>query len=248
MKTNASPSSCPSSCPPGRMRVGRRLTSIVSLSVAASLAACVSTGGTNKAADGTGTGAAAPTKPGCKTLPMSDTKRTALSAAAGAVAGGLIGATTSNRHKGRNAAGGALAGALVGALASSAFKNEIDVEEQDDGSVRLKIPGSVMFASGRSDLSPGFQSTLVSVAGTVRQYCDLSVLVVGHTDSVGSAAANQKLSLDRAHAVVTLFRAQGLERLNADGRGANQPVASNADEAGRQANRRVEVFVRPPAP
>lgn len=221
--------------------LGRRLLTLL---VSVALAACaVPPPAGGPSAGGTG---AASTGPACRPLPMSDTKRTAVAAGIGAVVGGLIGAS-SGRHRARNAAGGALAGALVGALASSAFKNEIDVEEQDDGSVRLKIPGSVMFASGRHDLSPAFQSTLASVAGTIRQYCDLSVLVVGHTDGVGSVASNQQLSERRAASVVSYLRGQSVERLSAEGRGPHQPIASNADEAGRQLNRRVEVFVRPPA-
>jgi outer membrane protein OmpA-like peptidoglycan-associated protein len=230
-----------------QLRPGAARLVVKVLILSLSLGACVTTGGGTRTAAADSPAAATPAVPACKPLPtMSDSKRMAVSAAAGAVVGGVIGAS-SGKRRARNAAGGALAGALVGALASSAFKNEIDVEEQDDGSVRLKIPGSVMFASGRSDLSASFQSTLTSVAQTVRQYCSLSVHVVGHTDSVGAVAANQKLSQDRAQSVLMLFRSQGLGALTAEGRGAQQPIASNADEAGRQANRRVEVFVRPPA-
>lgn len=218
---------------------------LICLLTAFSLTACVTTGGGNTSSSG-GTGTATTNTASCKSLPMSDQKRTVVAATAGAIVGGVIGAN-SGRHRARNAAGGALAGALVGALASSAFKNEIDVEEQDDGSVRLKIPGSVMFASGRYDLSPNFQSTLTSVAGTIRQYCGLSVLVVGHTDNIGSVQSNQLLSERRAASVVNHFRGQGVERLMAEGRGQLQPIANNGDEAGRQMNRRVEVFVRPPA-
>lgn len=226
------------------------LQRIVALLASLSLTACVTTGGggtsSPQAGSGTGGSTGTSTTASCKSLPMSDHKRTVVAATAGAIVGGVIGAN-SGRHRARNAAGGALAGALVGALASSAFKNEIDVEEQDDGSVRLKIPGSVMFASGRADLSPNFQSTLNSVAGTIRQYCGLSVLVVGHTDNVGSVQSNQLLSERRATTVVNQFRSQGVERLSAEGRGQLQPIAANTDEAGRQQNRRVEVFVRPPA-
>jgi outer membrane protein OmpA-like peptidoglycan-associated protein len=98
-------------------------------------------------------------------------------------------------------------------------------------------------------LSPAIQSTLTSVTGTVRKYCGVTVRVVGHTDSVGSPAANQQLSERRAAAVQNHMQGQGLERARVaiEGRGPNEPVASNGDEAGRQQNRRVEIFVRPPA-
>ena len=151
--------------------------------------------------------------------------------------------------KGRHYATGALGGAIVGALAGSAFKNEIDVEEQPDGSVRLIVPGSVMFASGQSSLSAGFQSTLNNVTQTIKKYCGLTVRVVGHTDSVGTVAANLQLSQRRAAAVEAHMHGQGFDRarISTEGKGPNEPVASNGDEAGRQQNRRVEIFVRPPA-
>jgi outer membrane protein OmpA-like peptidoglycan-associated protein len=192
---------------------------------------------------------AEPTGPGCERLStMTDSQKQLTGAAIGAALGVLVTKATGG-SKGRHYATGALGGALLGALASSAFKNDIEVEEQADGSVRLKIPGSVMFASGQSALSPAIQSTLTSVTGTVRKYCGVTVRVVGHTDSVGSPAANQQLSERRAAAVQNHMQGQGLERARVaiEGRGPNEPVASNGDEAGRQQNRRVEIFVRPPA-
>ena len=214
------------------------------LALALALAACQS--------NPTKPDTAAASKPAgatCEKLPtMSNNQKLAAGAAIGAAAGLLLTKATGG-SKSRHYATGALGGALVGALAGSAFKNEIDVEEQPDGSVRLKIPGSVMFASGQSSLSPGFQSTLTSVTGTVKRYCGVTVRVVGHTDSVGAPAANQQLSERRAAAVQNHMQGQGLERARVaiEGKGPNEPVASNGDEAGRQQNRRVEIFVRPPA-
>ena len=187
--------------------------------------------------------------PGCERLPtMSDKNRTAMAAGLGAAAGVFISMTTGG-SKTKHHVTGALGGALVGALASSAFKNEIDVEEQPDGSVRLKIPGSVMFGSGQSAVGPAFQTTLASVTTSVRKYCGVTVRVVGHTDNVGADAVNQTLSERRARAVTTYMQTQGLDaqRLAAQGMGESQPVADNGSEAGRQQNRRVEIFVRPPA-
>lgn len=214
------------------------------LALALALAACQS--------NPTKPDTAAASKPAgatCEKLPtMSNNQKLAAGAAIGAAAGLLLTKATGG-SKSRHYATGALGGALVGALAGSAFKSEIDVEEQPDGSVRLKIPGSVMFASGQSSLSPGFQSTLTSVTGTVKRYCGVTVRVVGHTDSVGAPAANQQLSERRAAAVQNHMQGQGLERARVaiEGKGPNEPVASNGDEAGRQQNRRVEIFVRPPA-
>lgn len=189
-------------------------------------------------------------RPGCEKLPTtSNTEKIAIGAAAGAALGLLVGDTVGGPHKGRHRVQGALGGALVGALAGAAFGNEIDVEEQPDGSVKLKIPGSVMFASGQSNLSPGFQDTLSRVTLSIRKYCGVTVRAVGHTDNIGSPAANQALSEARARAVRRYMQTQGFDaqRLSAEGRGQTEPIASNADEVSRQKNRRVELFVRPPA-
>ncbi len=190
----------------------------------------------------------APAAPACERLPtMSNNQKLATGAALGAAAGLLVTKATGG-SKGRHYANGALGGAIVGALAGSAFKNEIDVEEQSDGSVRLIIPGSVMFASGQSALSSGFQATLTNVTQTIKKYCGITVRVVGHTDSVGTLAANLQLSQRRALAVQAHMQSQGFDRarIGTEGKVPNEPVASNGDEAGRQKNRRVEIFVRPP--
>jgi outer membrane protein OmpA-like peptidoglycan-associated protein len=248
-RSSAHPAAHPAAHAPARATRPRATTAasqrLLALLASLALAACATSPPPGASGGAAAAGSTAGAAPACKPLPMSDARRTAVSAGVGAFLGGIVGAS-SGKHRARNAAGGALVGALVGALASSAFKNEIDVEEQDDGSVRLKIPGSIMFASGRDDLSAGFQSTLASVAGTIRQYCDLGVRVVGHTDSIGSPASNQALSERRAASVGAYLRSQGVDRITTAGRGQHEPVADNAHEAGRQANRRVEVFVRPP--
>lgn len=68
---------------------------------------------------------------------------------------------------------------------------------------------------------------------------------MGHTDSKGSAAANDALSLDRAASTRDWLVARGMSpvRIAVAGRGARDPVASNDDEAGRAANRRVEILI-----
>jgi len=73
------------------------------------------------------------------------------------------------------------------------------------------------------------------------------VTVIGHTDSVGSDAYNQALSERRAQSVVNYLGDHGVARvrLEAVGRGETQPRTTNATEAGRQLNRRVEILIRP---
>jgi outer membrane protein OmpA-like peptidoglycan-associated protein len=196
-----------------------------------------------------GVAAAPKADTGCERLSTMSNQQKRQTGAMIGTALGIFATAATGGSTTRHYATGALGGALIGALAGSAFKNEIDVEEQPDGTVKLKIPGSLMFASGQSALSPGFQSTLTRVTQTITRYCDISVLVVGHTDNIGAPAANKALSESRARSVSNHMGAQGFERarIRIEGRGADAPIASNADEQGRQENRRVEIFVRPPA-
>lgn len=109
------------------------------------------------------------------------------------------------------------------------------------------------FDTGKAKLQSGSDKTLAELAQVLKDNPSLKVQVIGHTDNVGSEAANQQLSQDRARAVTeALAKRQGLaaERLDALGRGASQPVAPNDSEDGRARNRRVEIvaMVAPSAP
>jgi outer membrane protein OmpA-like peptidoglycan-associated protein len=200
--------------------------------------------------------AAAPAPAGCKPIdgqpanaPNSNTKNAAIGAAIGGVVGGVVGSAAAKKSS-VGARNGILLGALTGALVGSKYNSIVGVTEQADGSVKLNIPGSVIFKTGSADISPEFASTLDSVAGTIKEYCGVTGNIVGYTDSTGSAALNKRLSTDRARSVSTYLASKGVDstRLSQDGRGPAEPVADNATEAGRAQNRRVEIFVRPPAP
>lgn len=185
---------------------------------------------------------------GCKRLATTTAAENAgIGAVAGALAAGVLRSTAGgSRVAVRNTA---LLGALTGAVAGSQYNALMGLTELPDGSVKMNIPGSVLFRSGSADLNPNFQQTLNQIASTIRDYCGLTAAIVGHTDSVGSHGENQRLSERRAQAVVAYLQAQRVEgyRLAAEGRASDQPVAPNTDESGRAANRRVEIFVRPPA-
>lgn len=189
----------------------------------------------------------------CRPLPgyeksNSNTTNAAIGAAIGAVAGGVIGNVSAD-HRTRGTRNGALIGALAGALAGSQYNNVIGLSEEPDGSVRMEIPGAVLFASGKSDISPSFRPTLDDVAATIREYCDITAVVVGHTDSTGGDSINIPLSQNRAGSVVSyLVGPGGVEqyRLSAQGVGSSQPIASNNTVEGRAQNRRVEIYIRPP--
>jgi outer membrane protein OmpA-like peptidoglycan-associated protein len=113
--------------------------------------------------------------------------------------------------------------------------------------VTLDMPGAVSFATGSADLEPQFHGVLDKVAATLNQYEKTVIEVAGHTDSVGGDAQNQQLSEQRANSVAAYFAGRGVQqaRMVTIGAGKNYPVASNASEAGRAANRRVEITIVP---
>jgi outer membrane protein OmpA-like peptidoglycan-associated protein len=89
--------------------------------------------------------------------------------------------------------------------------------------------------------------TLQKVTDILARYPKTIIHVVGHTDSVGSESYNMTLSQQRAQSVVNYFAGQGIvsNRLVSVGRGESEPRATNETEAGRQLNRRVELYVKP---
>lgn len=179
---------------------------------------------------------------------------TGVGAATGAALGAIFGG-------GRGAAIGAAAGGAVGSLTGynwNSIKRKLtggtagtgtQVTEQPDGSLKVNIPSSISFGSGSYQIKPSFAPILSQVAQTLSQNPGLTAQVVGHTDSTGQAAANQTLSLNRAQSVVSALVQAGIasQRLSANGMGDTQPVATNSTAIGRAMNRRVEIYLRPPA-
>lgn len=103
----------------------------------------------------------------------------------------------------------------------------------------------VLFDTGKYTLLPGAREKLAKVAGILLAYPGLNIAVAGYTDNVGSGQFNQRLSEQRAEAVRDYLVRDGVagNSVTATGFGNSQPVASNNDAAGRQANRRVELVV-----
>ncbi len=111
-----------------------------------------------------------------------------------------------------------------------------------DGVTSGAMQGGVLFDLNSSEISDQAAQVLgVGVALLVRDR-SLDMTVVGHTDSQGPRDLNQQLSLQRAQSVVDFLIANGVseDRLTADGKGPDEPIASNDDEEGRALNRRVE--------
>jgi outer membrane protein OmpA-like peptidoglycan-associated protein len=115
----------------------------------------------------------------------------------------------------------------------------------EDG-ILLSLAGDeLQFPSGSAELPDGELPTLDRIAELFKQRPDLTARVEGHTDSLGSAEVNQTLSQQRAEAVMQALAERGVDaaRLSARGYGADRPIASNATDAGRSENRRVEIHV-----
>ncbi len=114
------------------------------------------------------------------------------------------------------------------------------------GRLLVELSGHTLFESGSSSLRYEAEQDLSRIARVFLRYPKTSILVMGHTDSVGDKNYNQRLSEARAKAVSDMLTSQGVPgyRLNWVGYGESMPMASNSTEAGRQRNRRVELEIR----
>lgn len=187
-------------------------------------------------------------------------QRAKIGAAVGAVAGAVLGHQVDGKS-GRwvGAAVGALAGAGVGhymdnqqqefeaAMQRERDANQLEIERLRDDTLKLTVDSEVSFDFAKSDIKPSFRPSLDKLAQLIVKYDRTVVHVVGHTDSIGSDAYNQTLSEQRAQSVGDYLANYGVprQRLRTEGRGEREPRAENTTEAGRQLNRRVEVFVKP---
>ncbi|MFW5451183.1 MAG: OmpA family protein [Methylophagaceae bacterium] len=182
-------------------------------------------------------------------------------AAVGAAAGAVVGYAVDDSAGGVlvGAAVGAAAGAGIGhymdnqqqemeaALAEEQARHDIEVKRLQDETLKIDISSEISFDFGSAALKPAFMPTLQKVSEILVRYPRTIIHVVGHTDSVGSESYNMELSRHRAQSVVNYFVLQGISqsRLVTVGRGELEPRAGNETEAGRQLNRRVELYVKP---
>jgi outer membrane protein OmpA-like peptidoglycan-associated protein len=115
-----------------------------------------------------------------------------------------------------------------------------------DASGKVAVYG-ILFDTNKADIKPESKASLEQIGSLLKQQTRLKLHVVGHTDNVGTLPANIDLSKRRAEAVVAaLASTYGIarDRLTANGVASLAPVASNADEAGRVKNRRVELVLQ----
>jgi outer membrane protein OmpA-like peptidoglycan-associated protein len=190
---------------------------------------------------------------------MNDTqRRTATGAGVGGAVGAVIGGSQSGGKGVRN---GALIGGALGALGTYVWSSRMEeqkrameestqgtgvqVTQTDENLLRLDIPSDISFAVNRADIRSDFRPILDRFAQTLVANPAATVQIIGHTDSTGSDAINNPLSINRAASTRDYLTARGVQqsRIQIDGRGKNDPIADNSTAAGRAQNRRVEIYV-----
>jgi len=195
---------------------------------------------------------------------MNEVQRgTTTGAAVGAGLGGVIGAAT-NGGGGRRAAVGAATGAAIGAAVGNIWSARMEqqkrvmqqatagtgvqVTQTADNRLKLDIPTDISFDVNRAVIKPDFRPILDKFASTLAQNPNTVVTIIGHTDSTGSDAINNPLSINRAASARDYLASRGVppNRFQIDGRGEREPIASNDDPYGRARNRRVEIYVAEP--
>jgi outer membrane protein OmpA-like peptidoglycan-associated protein len=195
---------------------------------------------------------------------MTETQKgTAKGAAIGAGAGAVVGAVAGG---GKGAAIGAAVGAAAGGIAGNVWSKRmqeqktqmeqatagtgVGVTQTEDNRLKLDIPSDVSFDSGRADIKANFKPILDTFAKSLMNNPAATVTIIGHTDSSGSDAINNPLSLNRAASTRDYIVAKGVAagRITIDGRGSREPLVANDTAANRAKNRRVEIFVAEPAP
>lgn len=184
---------------------------------------------------------------------MSNTEKgAAAGAGAGAVVGGVVGWKLGSTAK------GAIVGAVVGGTAGAVIGQRMDKQaaeledELEDAEVQrvgegiaVRFDSGLLFDFNSADLRSNARENLRSLADNLTKYPETDVLIVGHTDAVGSDSYNMELSQRRAESAARYLASLGIDRSRVTtlGRGESEPIASNDDDSGRQQNRRVEVAI-----
>lgn len=187
---------------------------------------------------------------GCATA-FQDQKGAGTGAVIGAVAGQILGRDS------KSTAIGAGLGALGGYIWSKQMEDKKRVMEQAtagtgtvvtqtaDNQLKLSIPNDISFDTGRSDIKSNLRPILDQFAQGLSQQSSMEVRIMGHTDSTGSDAINNPLSVNRAQNARDYLVGRGVNssRISIDGRGSREPVADNGTADGRARNRRIDIFL-----
>ncbi len=192
-------------------------------------------------------------------------KGTTIGAAGGAVGGAVIGAII-GKFTGKigtgaaiGAAVGTAVGAGTGALIGKRMDNAAEAAAQVENAtvqtitdtnnltaVKVTFDSGVLFETNKYSLNKSAQNNLAEFAKVLIEFSDADVVIYGHTDSTGSDAINDPLSVKRAEAVSGYLLSKGVPESqikSVEGFGSKQPVADNSTAAGRAENRRVEIYL-----
>ena len=184
-------------------------------------------------------------------------KGTAIGAAGGALLGAVVGKLAGNTAVGAavGTAVGAGTGALIGkhmdkVKAQAQAVQNAQVEQITDANglqgVKVTFDSGILFATNSSTLNAASKNSLTQFANVLKNNSDCDIAIFGHTDNTGSDAINNPLSVKRAQAVESYLKTMGVSAAQikqVDGQGSTNPVADNSTPAGRQQNRRVEVYM-----
>lgn len=192
----------------------------------------------------------------CETLNNTG-KGTLIGAAGGAALGALIGKISGNTAVGTaiGTAVGAGAGAIIGKRMDKAAEAAAEIENatvqtvtdaNNLTAVKVTFDSGVLFATNKYALNANAKTNLQQLSKVLKEYSDADVAIYGHTDSTGSDAINDPLSVNRAKAVSDYLLSLGVSNnqiKSVEGFGSKQPVADNSTAAGRAENRRVEIYM-----
>jgi outer membrane protein OmpA-like peptidoglycan-associated protein len=179
-------------------------------------------------------------------------KRTAIGAGGGAAAGAGVGAIVGGWK-------GAAIGAAVGGVAGGAVGNYLDKQAEElkevakntrrtkDG-ILVDLKSKLLFTTDSAVLKPEAVEMVAKLGDILAKYPADRIRIAGFTDSSGTVAHNEELSLRRARAVRDVLHDRGVksEQMLVEGMGPERPVASNSTVSGRAQNRRVELHIDAP--
>ena len=189
--------------------------------------------------------------PACASLNKKE-QGAVIGASTGAAVGGVVGNSTGSTAR------GAIIGAVIGGAAGAIIGHQMDqqakeidqtvagakVERVGEG-IQLTFDSGLLYDFGSDRVRSDAAVNLRTLAASLAKYPNTNLLIVGHTDSVGTMVFNQALSERRARAAADYLVTQGVAtaRLRTSGRGEQESVGTNDTDAGRQQNRRVEIAI-----